>query len=294
MKIILALWSWCLLDVNKEELLTLKLEMDDKELDKKTEDDRTLMSGQQTTDFDHEVAVSGSAAGGGDFVSSDIVALRSNEATNIDDVNLQTDRLKQDPDVADETLSLKQSRNVTDDVVNNVVNETESLKPSWNVVFVVADETKSLKHRNVADDVGNNVADETKPLKQKSQNIADVVSDNVVDETKPLKQSQNVVDSVGDNVADETEPLKKSRNIADDVANEVLNETESLKPSRNVADDVAGPSETKKSLCQRLCDVLSPLVSGWRAYARQSVVFAGLSLAMLYMTVLGFDSITVG
>ena len=229
-----SVWLWCLSDVTKEELLTVKLEMQDRlvdrELDKKTEDDRTLMTGQQTTHIDHEITVSGSA-GGGDFVSSDIVALRSNEAANIDDVNLHTERLKQDPDVVDETQSLKQSQNVAD---------------------VVADETQSLKQ---------------------SQNV----TDDVVDEKQSLKPSSNVADSVGDNVVDETQSLKQSQNIADDVA-----------------DDVSGPSETRKSSCQRLCDVLSPLVSGWRTYARQSVVFAGLSLAMLYMTVLGFDSITVG
>jgi len=207
----------------------VKLEMDDKELEKKTEDEKTFMTGRQTTPIDHEITVSGSA--GGDFVSPDIVALRSNEAANIDDVNLQTKRLKQDPDVADETQSLKQFQNVAD---------------------VVADETESLKQ---------------------SQNVASVVADDVADETESLKQSQNVANDVSDNVVDETE---------------------SLKQSRNVADDVAGTSDTRKSLCQRLCDVLSPLVSGWRTYARQSVVFAGLSRAMLYMTVLGFDSIAVG
>ena len=36
------------------------------------------------------------------------------------------------------------------------------------------------------------------------------------------------------------------------------------------------------------------LVVGWRKYASQEVVYAGLSLAFLYMTVLGFDSITIG
>jgi len=35
-------------------------------------------------------------------------------------------------------------------------------------------------------------------------------------------------------------------------------------------------------------------LTGWKTYARQSVVFAGISLALLYMTVLGFDSITIG
>jgi len=280
-----SVWLWLLSDVNKEELLTVKLEMEDRlvdrELDKKTEDDRTLMTGQQTTPIDHEVTVSGSA-GGGDFVSSDIVALRSNEATNIDDVNLHTERLKQDPDVADETQPLKQSQNVA----NVVADETESLKQSQNVADVVADETESLKQ---SQNVANVVADETESLKQ-SQNVADVVAD----ETESLKQSQNVASVVADDVADETESLKQSQNVANDVSDNVVDETESLKQSRNVADDVSGPSDTRKSLCQRLCDVLSPLVSGWRTYARQLVVFAGLSLAMLYMTVLGFDSITVG
>ena len=49
-----------------------------------------------------------------------------------------------------------------------------------------------------------------------------------------------------------------------------------------------------KTLCRRLCHTWLTLVGGWRTYARQTVFFAGLSLAMLYMTVLGYDSITVG
>lgn len=36
------------------------------------------------------------------------------------------------------------------------------------------------------------------------------------------------------------------------------------------------------------------LVNAWRTYARQRVVFASVSLSLLYMTVLGFDSITIG
>ena len=39
---------------------------------------------------------------------------------------------------------------------------------------------------------------------------------------------------------------------------------------------------------------LSVMVGGWKIYIRQKVVWAGLSLALLYMTVLGFDSVTVG
>ena len=36
------------------------------------------------------------------------------------------------------------------------------------------------------------------------------------------------------------------------------------------------------------------LVTGWSVYMRQQVLLAGLALACVYMTVLGFDSITMG
>lgn len=50
----------------------------------------------------------------------------------------------------------------------------------------------------------------------------------------------------------------------------------------------------KKTLLAVLFDPFIVLYTGWRTYARQRVVFAGLALATLYMTVLGFDSITIG
>ncbi len=43
-----------------------------------------------------------------------------------------------------------------------------------------------------------------------------------------------------------------------------------------------------------MADPFVTLVRGWRVYARQSVVFAGLALAVLYFTVLGGGTITVG
>ena len=50
----------------------------------------------------------------------------------------------------------------------------------------------------------------------------------------------------------------------------------------------------KKALMAILFEPFIVLYTGWRTYARQRVVFAGLALATLYMTVLGFDSITIG
>ncbi|ESO01114.1 hypothetical protein HELRODRAFT_120735, partial [Helobdella robusta] len=58
-------------------------------------------------------------------------------------------------------------------------------------------------------------------------------------------------------------------------------------------------NETTKEVKEKRCveKVFEPFVilfSGWKVYARQSVLYAGISLACLYMTVMGFDSITVG
>ena len=50
----------------------------------------------------------------------------------------------------------------------------------------------------------------------------------------------------------------------------------------------------KKSAMEIIFEPFLVLYTGWRTYARQKVVFAGLALATLYMTVLGFDSITIG
>ncbi|XP_059174595.1 solute carrier family 40 member 1-like isoform X2 [Physella acuta] len=54
--------------------------------------------------------------------------------------------------------------------------------------------------------------------------------------------------------------------------------------------------EVKKTQCKcyRLFNSLERLYRGWPVYARYDVFYAGLALACLYMTVLGFDSITVG
>ncbi|XP_021322570.1 ferroportin isoform X2 [Danio rerio] len=52
---------------------------------------------------------------------------------------------------------------------------------------------------------------------------------------------------------------------------------------------------TRIPMCiQRLRGLLSTCQEGWRAYYRQPVFLAGLGLAFLYTTVLGFDCITTG
>ena len=56
-----------------------------------------------------------------------------------------------------------------------------------------------------------------------------------------------------------------------------------------------GSKKQESGCCNAwICTGLLTLYRGWRTYVRYSVALAGLALACLYMTVLGFDNITVG
>ncbi|XP_052286243.1 solute carrier family 40 member 1-like isoform X2 [Dreissena polymorpha] len=50
----------------------------------------------------------------------------------------------------------------------------------------------------------------------------------------------------------------------------------------------------RKTVCQKMFSGILILVRGWKIYMGYQVAFAGLGLASLYMTVLGFDNITIG
>ncbi|XP_054827074.1 solute carrier family 40 member 1 [Eublepharis macularius] len=54
------------------------------------------------------------------------------------------------------------------------------------------------------------------------------------------------------------------------------------------------PPEEEVSFCSRIAEPFSTFRDGWVAYYNQPVFLAGLGLAFLYMTVLGFDCITTG
>lgn len=63
----------------------------------------------------------------------------------------------------------------------------------------------------------------------------------------------------------------------------------------NEASVVARPDSPKQpSCCYQVTEPLRTLKAGWVAYYNQNIFFAGMSLAFLYMTVLGFDCITTG
>uniref|UniRef100_A0A4W5P0A3 Solute carrier family 40 member n=1 Tax=Hucho hucho TaxID=62062 RepID=A0A4W5P0A3_9TELE len=57
---------------------------------------------------------------------------------------------------------------------------------------------------------------------------------------------------------------------------------------------VKADSPKKTGCCYQMAEPLRTIRDGWVAYYNQSIFFAGMSLAFLYMTVLGFDCITTG
>ncbi|XP_052004926.1 solute carrier family 40 member 1-like [Xyrauchen texanus] len=62
----------------------------------------------------------------------------------------------------------------------------------------------------------------------------------------------------------------------------------------NETAEVKTVSEKKTSCCYQMTEPIRTFKEGWVAYYNQSIFFAGMSLAFLYMTVLGFDCITTG
>lgn len=54
------------------------------------------------------------------------------------------------------------------------------------------------------------------------------------------------------------------------------------------------PEQENTSCLSRMAEPFSTFRDGWVSYYNQSVFLAGLALAFLYMTVLGFDCITTG
>ncbi|XP_062862480.1 solute carrier family 40 member 1 [Trichomycterus rosablanca] len=57
---------------------------------------------------------------------------------------------------------------------------------------------------------------------------------------------------------------------------------------------VKNAEDENPTYCYQISEPLRTFRDGWVAYYNQSIFFAGMSLAFLYMTVLGFDCITTG
>ncbi|KAJ8253090.1 hypothetical protein GJAV_G00208990 [Gymnothorax javanicus] len=62
----------------------------------------------------------------------------------------------------------------------------------------------------------------------------------------------------------------------------------------NEAEQASAAVREKARCCYRMTEPFRTFRDGWVAYYNQSIFFAGMGLAFLYMTVLGFDCITTG
>lgn len=69
---------------------------------------------------------------------------------------------------------------------------------------------------------------------------------------------------------------------------------ESSQPLMTDSAVVKSEKPKKRGCCHQVTEPLHTLKAGWIAYYNQNIFFAGMSLAFLYMTVLGFDCITTG
>ncbi|XP_061579825.1 solute carrier family 40 member 1 [Cololabis saira] len=70
---------------------------------------------------------------------------------------------------------------------------------------------------------------------------------------------------------------------------------ESSQPLMNETSGATSPDSSKQQgCCFPVAEPFRTFKAGWVAYYNQNIFFAGMSLAFLYMTVLGFDCITTG
>lgn len=75
----------------------------------------------------------------------------------------------------------------------------------------------------------------------------------------------------------------------EDSSQPLMNETLAV-----VAAAAADPPAKQRGCLHQATEPLRTFRAGWVAYYNQNIFFAGMSLAFLYMTVLGFDCITTG
>ncbi|XP_052802282.1 solute carrier family 40 member 1-like isoform X2 [Mya arenaria] len=115
--------------------------------------------------------------------------------------------------------------------------------------------------------------------------------DNITSQLKPSKQ-----DMV--NLTSQSEPSEQD--VGNIASQSEPSEQDHLQPAdeRDITVVYRPTQPSKKPKkdqgCTRMFSGILVLYRGWRVYMRYQVAFAGLGLACLYMTVLGFDNITVG
>jgi len=73
-----------------------------------------------------------------------------------------------------------------------------------------------------------------------------------------------------------------------------LKDPKSLTKIKWVSHDVPEEPLAPRTWSEALCATCVTFRRGWRVYRKYDVMYAGLALASLYFTVLGFHNITIG
>ncbi|KAM9803113.1 solute carrier family 40 member 1 [Syngnathus typhle] len=97
----------------------------------------------------------------------------------------------------------------------------------------------------------------------------------------------------GGQKAENQQELKQLSPVKESETGQSPEESSQPLMNANVA-AVKNVAPKERGCCQQVTEPLRTFKAGWKAYYNQSIFFAGMSLAFLYMTVLGFDCITTG
>ena len=108
-----------------------------------------------------------------------------------------------------------------------------------------------------------------------------------VKEIRTSKREESKVVNDGSGTATEGEGVKEdpTSDPSDDGTDVIIHEPEK-KPSR------FSPCEGLVKVLRKLFSPIFTIIEGWRIYKKQSVAIVGLSMATIYLTVLGFSGVT--
>lgn len=160
----------------------------------------------------------------------------------------------------------------------------------WNVISVVCEYALLRRVYKLVPKLavkGSSEEGESKEYEMKALNCSSG------DVKEPLKVSES------DKMLDENQTEIASNGKIIGEAEQSLQDN-CLKRSSKYTDEVSDvesgrKNKKKKNRCLQLAiDPFVTLAVGWKTYVSQKVVLSGLALALLYMTVLGFDYVTTG
>ncbi|KAL3832525.1 hypothetical protein ACJMK2_024160 [Sinanodonta woodiana] len=151
-------------------------------------------------------------------------------------------------------------------------------------VYKLVPALKSKKYRKKAE----KEMEEIKPVAEEIKPVAE--------EIKPVAEEIKVDAEKDPQETNDDDKGEKSQNVEETSLMTVEKPKKEEESKSQISKDA--PNEKEPQGCSRFCRKMFSsfitLYRGWRTYMKYNVALAGLALACLYMTVLGFDNITVG